>query len=155
MAKGTLNRVSLIGSLGSDPELKHTPQGVAVASFNIATNEGYKDQSGQWQDKTEWHRIVLWRGMAETASKFLKKGSKIYLEGKLQTRSWDKDGQKHYTTEIVGDKMEFLGGNNNNPQQPNNNQQNNNQQQRQQPPQGQSPTYDIPDTDFDDQDLPF
>ena len=154
MAKGTLNRVSLIGSLGSDVELKHTPQGVAVASFSMATNEGYKDQSGQWQDKTEWHRIVLWRGMAETASKFLKKGSKIYLEGKLQTRNWDKDGQKHYTTEIVGSSMEFLGGRmdgqgGNSQQQGQQSQQVNYQNNQQQP------VYDIPDTDFDSSELPF
>lgn len=154
MAKGSLNKVMIIGNIGTDIELKYTPQSVAVCSFSMATNEGYKDSNGQWLDKSEWHKIVLWRGLAETAGKFLKKGSKIYLEGKLQTRNWEKDGQKHYTTEIVGTSMEFLGGKSEGGQQQSNQQSNQQQSQGGNSNQKQQ-NYDIPDTDFDIDDLPF
>jgi single-strand DNA-binding protein len=108
MAYG-LNKVMLIGHLGSDPELRYTEGNVPVASFNVATNESYKDQNGNMVDRTEWHRIVAWRKLAELFGEYLKKGSKVYLEGKLQTRSWDdKDGNKRYTTEIVVSDFTFL-----------------------------------------------
>ena len=106
------NKVILAGNLGKDVELRYTLAGAAVASFYLATTERYKDKDGNKQEKTEWHNIVMWRQLAELASKYLQKGSKIYLEGKIQTRSYDdKDGNKRYVTEIIADQMEFLGGN--------------------------------------------
>jgi single-strand DNA-binding protein len=99
----------LIGHLGSDPELRYTEGNVPVASFNVATNESYKDQNGNLVDRTEWHRCVAWRKLAELFGEYLKKGSKVYLEGKLQTRAWDdKEGNKRYTTEIVISDFTFL-----------------------------------------------
>ena len=106
----SVNKVILIGNLGKDPELKFTPSGVAMAKFPIATTERFKDSEGNPQEKTEWHNIVLWRRLAELANEYLKKGSPVYIEGRLQTRSWDdENGQKRYMTEIVGDRMQFLG----------------------------------------------
>lgn len=109
MSKG-LNRVELIGNLGKDPELKYTTGGTAVAKLAIATNERYKDKEGQWQDRTEWHNVVLWAKQAETAAQYLKKGSKVFIEGRLQTRSWDdeKTSQKKYMTEVVGSEFVML-----------------------------------------------
>ena len=106
--RGSVNKVMLIGRLGQDPELKYTPQSQAVCTISLATDEGYKDQSGNQVDKTEWHRVVMWRKLAEIAGQYLKKGSLVYVEGKLSTRSYDKDGQKHYTTEVVADTMTML-----------------------------------------------
>ncbi|MFQ5628650.1 MAG: single-stranded DNA-binding protein [bacterium] len=109
MAKGTVNKVILVGRLGKDPELKYTPSGAAVANFNIATNEVWKDKDGNPQERTEWHRLVLWHKLAETANEYLKKGSRIYVEGELRTRSWeDKEGSKRYTTEVFVRQMQFL-----------------------------------------------
>ena len=111
MSKGSINKVMLIGNLGSDPELRFTPSGVQVANFSLATTESWTDKSGERQERAEWHRIVLWRRLAEIAGQYLKKGSKIYIEGKLQTRSWeDQNGQKRYTTEVVANSMEILDG---------------------------------------------
>ena len=111
MAKGTVNRVILIGNLGSDPEVKTTPQGVQVANFSLATSESWTDKNtGEKQEKAEWHRLVLWRRLAEIAGQFLNKGAKIYVEGKLQTRSWDDTGQKRYMTEVVVNQLEMVGG---------------------------------------------
>lgn len=112
MAKGTVNKVILVGNLGSDPEVKTTPSGAEVANFSLATSESWTDKaSGEKQTKTEWHRLVLWRRLAEIAGQYLKKGAKIYVEGKLETRSWeDKEGQKRYTTEVVVHQLEMLGG---------------------------------------------
>ena len=108
MAYG-LNKVQLIGNLGGDPDLKYTESNVAVATFSIATNESYKDQNGNLIERTEWHRCVAWRKPAEIIHQYLKKGSKVYVEGKLQTRSWDdKDGSKRYTTEVVVNDWVFL-----------------------------------------------
>jgi single-strand DNA-binding protein len=107
---GSLNKVQLIGNLGKDPEVRAIPSGAKVANFSIATTETYTGKDGQKSDKTEWHNIVLWRGLAEVAEKYLRKGSQVYIEGKLQTRSWDdKDGQKRYTTEIIADNLVMLG----------------------------------------------
>jgi single-strand DNA-binding protein len=107
----SVNKVILIGNLGKDPELKHTSGGTAVATMTLATNERFKDKSGEWQDKTEWHNVVLWQRLAEIASEYLKKGRSVYVEGRLQTRSWeDKQGQKRYTTEIVASDLVLLGG---------------------------------------------
>lgn len=114
-----VNKAILIGNLGKDPEVRYLESGIPVANFSIATTESYKDKSGNRVDQTEWHNIVLWRGLAEVAEKYLKKGMQIYVEGKIKTRSWDdKEGVKRYTTEIVGDNMTILtrkgesGGNN-------------------------------------------
>jgi single-strand DNA-binding protein len=107
----SLNKVMLIGNLGKDPEVRAIPSGVKVANFSIATSESYNDKSGQRVEKTEWHNIVMWRGLAEVAEKYLKKGNPVFIEGRLQTRSWDdQSGQKKYMTEIVADNMVMLGG---------------------------------------------
>jgi len=112
MAGKSLNRVQLIGNLGKDPEIKYTPSGTAVAKLTIATNERYKDKGGEWQDRTEWHNVVLWQRLAEIAGEYLKKGGKVYIEGRLQTRSWDdkQTGQKKYMTEIVASDIILLNG---------------------------------------------
>jgi single-strand DNA-binding protein len=112
MAGKSLNRVQLIGNLGKDPEIKYTPSGAAVAKITIATNERFKDKSGEWQDRTEWHNVVLWQRLAEIAGEYLKKGGKVYIEGRLQTRSWDdkQTGQKKYATDIVASDLILLGG---------------------------------------------
>lgn len=105
-----VNKVILVGNLGKDPEVRHLENGAAVANFSIATSETYKDKNGERQTQTEWHNIVLWRGLAEIAEKYLRKGNQVYIEGKLRTRSWDdKDGVTRYTTEVVGDNMTMLG----------------------------------------------
>lgn len=105
-----INKVILVGNLGRDPEMRYTQNQVPVCTFSMATSETYKDRnSGERITQTEWHNIVLWRGLAETANQYLRKGAQVYIEGKLQTRSWeDQSGQKRYTTEIVGDVMQFL-----------------------------------------------
>jgi single-strand DNA-binding protein len=108
----SLNKVMLIGNLGKDPELRYTTSGVAVATFSIATSESWKDADGNMQEKTEWHNIVAWRKLAEICGEWLKKGKKIYIEGRLQTRSYDdkNTGTKKYITEIVADNMIMLDG---------------------------------------------
>jgi single-strand DNA-binding protein len=104
-----LNKVMLIGNIGRDPETRHLEGGTAVTKFPIATSETYKTKGGEKVTQTEWHNIVMWRGLAETAEKYLKKGMLLYIEGKIKTRSWeDKDGQKKYMTEIVADTMNIL-----------------------------------------------
>ncbi|MDG2208743.1 MAG: single-stranded DNA-binding protein [Flavobacteriales bacterium] len=105
-----VNKVILVGNLGKDPEMRYTPNGVPVCSFPMATSDSYKDRnSGERVTQTEWHNIVIWRGMAETAEKYLRKGSQVFIEGKIRTRSWDdQQGQKRYTTEIVADVMQLL-----------------------------------------------
>ena len=105
----------MVGNLGKDPEVRHLEGGAAVANFPLATTDSYKDKSGNRQEQTEWHNIVVWRGLAEVAEKYLKKGMTIYIEGKLRTRSWDdKEGHKRYTTEIVGDTFTILSKKENN-----------------------------------------
>ena len=106
-----VNKVILIGNLGKDPEVRYLDNGVAVANFSLATTENYKNKEGERVSQTEWHNIVLWRGLAEVAEKWLKKGSSVYVEGKIRTRKWeDKDGNTRYSTEILGDNMTMLGG---------------------------------------------
>ena len=109
---GSLNRVMLIGRLTRDPELRFTPSGTAVAKFSIATSYRFKDKNDQWQDQTEWHNVVAWARLAEIAGEYLKKGSKVYVEGRLQTRSWDdkNTNQKRYMTEVVVNDLVLLGG---------------------------------------------
>jgi single-strand DNA-binding protein len=111
MAK-SVNKVILVGNLGKDPEVKYTPSGVPVAKFSLATNERYKDKGGEWQDRTEWHNIVAWQRLAEIIGEYVKKGSKIYIEGRLQTSSWEdkQSGEKKYRTEIVASDLVLLGG---------------------------------------------
>ena len=112
MAGKSVNKVILIGNLGKDPEVKYTPQGTPVAKLTLATNERYKDKSGEWQERTEWHNVVLWQRLAEIAGEYLKKGGKVYIEGRLQTRSWDdkQTNQKKYMTEVVASDLVLLGG---------------------------------------------
>lgn len=105
----SMNKVILIGRLGNDPELKYTPNGTAQAQISLATSEKWKDSDGNQKEKTEWHRIVAWRRQAEFVGEWLKKGQLVSIEGKLQTRSWEQDGQKKYMTEIVADTITMLG----------------------------------------------
>ncbi len=108
---GSVNKVILIGNLGKDPEVRHLENGASVANFSIATSENYKDRkSGEKVTQTEWHSIVVWRGLADIAERFLKKGDKVFIEGKLRTRSWqDQDGNTKYTTEVIADNLTMLG----------------------------------------------
>lgn len=108
----SVNKVILLGNLGKDPEVKYTPSGTAVAKFSMATTYRYKDKNDQWQDQTEWHNVVAWARLAEIAGEYLKKGSKVYIEGRLQTRSWDdkNTNQKKYMTEVVANDLVLLSG---------------------------------------------
>ncbi len=108
MARG-INKVLLIGNLGSDPQMRYTPNGTAVANFSLATNESYTDKDGNRQEQTEWHRIVAWAKLAEICGQYLTKGKQVYVEGKLRTRSWEQDGVKRYTTEVVAQNIQMLG----------------------------------------------
>ena len=109
MARSGINKVILVGNLGQDPEVKYTAGGAAVTTLSLATSESWKDKdTGSDQEKTEWHRVVLWRRLAEIAGEYLKKGSKVYIEGQLQTRKWEQDAQTRYTTEVIGRDMQFL-----------------------------------------------
>ena len=106
---GSLNKVMLIGRLGKDPEMRFTPSGRAVTNFTMATDESWMDQGGERQERTEWHRIVVWGKLAETCAKYLSKGKLVYVEGRIQSRSWDdKDGNKRYITEIIAGGMQIL-----------------------------------------------
>jgi single-strand DNA-binding protein len=105
----SVNKAILVGNLGRDPEMRYMPNGEAVCNFSIATTENWKDKNGQKQEKTEWHNIVMYRRLAEIAGEYLKKGRPVYIEGRLQTRKWEKDGVTRYTTEIIADQMQMLG----------------------------------------------
>jgi single-strand DNA-binding protein len=107
-----VNKVILVGNLGKDPEIKFTPQGTQVAKFSVATSEKFKGKDGQWQERTEWHNVTLWEGLAKVAGDYLKKGGRVYIEGRLHTHSWDdkQTGQKKYMTEVVGSDLVLLGG---------------------------------------------
>ena len=142
MQKNSLNKVILIGNLGQDPEARFTPQGTAVTNLSVATNESWKDQSGEMQDRTEWHRIVMYGRMAETASEYMKKGQMVYVEGRLHTREWEDQNQiKRKTTEIRCDNFTMLGRRSDAPQGTN--------------PENPAPSSNQkPETDGDD-DLPF
>ena len=108
MARG-LNKVMLIGNLGADPEIKYSPSGTSISNIRLATSENRKNSDGEWEERTEWHRVVMYGRQAEICKDYLRKGSKIYVEGRLQTRSWDdQDGKKHYMTEVVGFNMVML-----------------------------------------------
>jgi len=143
MAK-SVNKVILVGNLGKDPETRHLENGTAVSSFSLATSESYKDRNtGEIISHTDWHNIVLWRGLAEVADKYMKKGDKVYIEGKLKSRSWqDKEGVTRYTTEVVGDNLVMMGGGNkNNGQNP--------------PPPNEESAPKVNPVATDDDDLPF
>jgi len=107
----SVNKVIILGRIGQDPELKYTPGGVAVVNLSVATSEHWTDKSGKKQEKTEWHRVQAWGKLAEIVNQYMGKGSEVYLEGKLSTRSWEKDGVKRFTTEIVADTIRMTGGN--------------------------------------------
>jgi single-strand DNA-binding protein len=108
----SVNKVILVGRLGQNPEVRYTPSGAAVANFSVATNESWTDKSGQKQERTEWHKVVVWGKLAELCNQYLAKGRQVYLEGRMQTRQWqDKDGQTKYTTEVQAQTVQFLGGN--------------------------------------------
>jgi single-strand DNA-binding protein len=110
MSKGTVNKVILIGRLGKDPDMRYTPSGTAVANFTMATNHNSKDQDGNFSEQTEWHRVVAFGRTAEIAGEYLTKGKLVFIEGRLQTRSWeDQNGQKKYTTEVICNNMQLLG----------------------------------------------
>ncbi len=110
-SRGSANRVILVGHVGAKPEVRYTPSGVAVANLNLATNETWTDNDGNRQERTDWHRVVAWRKLAELCEQFVDKGTLLYIEGKLQTRSWeDRNGVKRYTTEVVTDTLTMLGG---------------------------------------------
>lgn len=135
----SVNKAILIGNLGADPELRYTPGGQAVASFSIATTERFKNKDGEQQERTEWHNIVCWGRQAEIANEYLRKGSSVYIEGRIQTRSYDdKDGIKRYRTEIVTRQMQLLGG-----------------RQQGQAAQPQPSAAPEPEISTDDDDLPF
>ena len=106
----SVNKVILLGSLGRDPETRYMPNGEAVTNFSMATSENWKDKAGVKQERTEWHNVVAYRKLAEIMGEYLKKGSFVYIEGKLQTRKWEKDGVTRYTTEIIADSMQMIGG---------------------------------------------
>ena len=146
MARSGINKVIIVGNLGQDPEIKYTAGGAAVTTLSIATSDSWKDKdSGMDQERTEWHRVVLWRRLAEVAGEYLKKGSKVYIEGQLQTRKWEQEGQTRYTTEIIARDMQFLDsrGSSNNESTQKNSEMN-----------AQS-AADVPDSAIDDDDIPF
>lgn len=144
---GSLNKAMIIGRLGADPEVRYTQSNTAVATLNVATNERFKDGNGEWQERTEWHRVVAWSWLAEFAQKYVKKGSQVYIEGPIQTRSWeDRDGQKRYTTEIKALTIELLDNRSGNTTIDNS--------VSQEPQAQQTGPIDLSNDDFDD-DLPF
>ena len=154
MARG-INKVILVGNLGSDPEVKYMPSGSAVANISLATTDSWKDKNtGQQQDRTEWHRVVFFNRLAEIVGEYLKKGSQVYVEGRLQTRKWqDKQGVDRYTTEIVASDMQMLGGRGEGGGSPNYGGGYSSQPQQQQPAQSAAPSR-APEPEFDD-DVPF
>ena len=156
MARG-INKVILIGNCGQDPETRYTPSGTAVTNITVATSDQWKDkQTGQMQDRTEWHRVVFWNRLAEIAGEYLRKGSKVYIEGRLQTRKWQgQDGQDRYTTEIVANEMQMLDSRGAGQQQQYPDNQGGYQQAPQQPAAPAQPqAAPAPDMPFDD-DIPF
>ena len=146
MARSGINKVILVGNLGQDPDVKYTAGGAAVTTLSIATSESWKDKdTGNEQERTEWHRVVLWRRLAEIAGEYLKKGSKVYIEGSLQTRKWEQDGITRYTTEVIGRDMQFLDSRGST---------NNSDSYDQSPPEGQE-AQDVSQSSIEDDDIPF
>jgi single-strand DNA-binding protein len=130
-----VNKVILVGNLGADPEVRYTADGTAVCKFRIATTEKFKDRQGNMQERTEWHRIVAWRKLAEICGQYLSKGKQVYIEGKIRNDSWEQDGVKRFSYEIVADTMQMLGGPGNRVQEP---------EPPFGPPEGGAPDDDIP-----------
>ena len=146
MARSGINKVIIVGNLGQDPETKYTAGGAAVTTLSIATSDSWKDKdTGMDQERTEWHRVVLWRRLAEIAGEYLKKGSKVYIEGQLQTRKWEQEGQTRYTTEIIARDMQFLDSRGSS---------NSSSTQKSSEMNDQS-AADVPDSAIDDDDIPF
>ena len=146
MARSGINKVIIVGNLGQAPEIKYTAGGAAVTTLSIATSDSWKDKdSGMDQERTEWHRVVLWRRLAEIAGEYLKKGSKVYIEGQLQTRKWEQEGQTRYTTEIIARDMQFLDSRGSS---------NTSSTQKSSEMNDQS-AADVPDSAIDDDDIPF
>ena len=146
MARSGINKVIIVGNLGQDPEIKYTAGGAAVTTLNIATSDSWKDKdSGMDQERTEWHRVVLWRRLAEIAGEYLKKGSKVYIEGQLQTRKWEQEGQTRYTTEIIARDMQFLDSRGNS----------NTSSTRKSSEMDDQSASDVPDSAIEDDDIPF
>ena len=146
MARSGINKVIIVGNLGQDPEIKYTAGGAAVTTLSIATSDSWKDKdSGMDQERTEWHRVVLWRRLAEVAGEFLKKGSKVYIEGQLQTRKWEQEGQTRYTTEIIARDMQFLDSRGSS----------NNESTQKSSEMNDQSAADVPDSAIDDDDIPF
>ena len=146
MARSGINKVIIVGNLGQDPEIKYTAGGAAVTTLSIATSDSWKDkESGMDQERTEWHRVVLWRRLAEIAGEYLKKGSKVYIEGQLQTRKWEQEGQTRYTTEIIARDMQFLDSRGNS----------NTSSTRKSSEMDDQSASDVPDSAIEDDDIPF
>ena len=145
MARSGINKVILVGNLGQDPEVKFTAGGAAVTTLSIATSDSWKDKdSGMDKERTEWHRVVLWRRLAEIAGEYLKKGSKVYIEGQLQTRKWEQEGQTRYTTEIVARDIQFLDSRGSA-----------DKSSQEGGGKSEEPAPDVPDNGIDDDDIPF
>ncbi len=145
MARSGINKVILVGNLGQDPEVKFTAGGAAVTTLSIATSDSWKDKdSGMDKERTEWHRVVLWRRLAEIAGEYLKKGSKVYIEGQLQTRKWEQEGQTRYTTEIIARDIQFLDSRGSA-----------NTSNQEGTGMNEEPAADVPDGGIDDDDIPF
>ena len=146
MARSGINKVILVGNLGQDPEVKFTAGGAAVTTLSIATSDSWKDKdSGMDKERTEWHRVVLWRRLAEIAGEYLKKGSKVYIEGQLQTRKWEQEGQTRYTTEIIARDIQFLDSRGSA----------NTSSQEGEATTNEEPAPDVPESGIDDDDIPF
>ena len=146
MARSGINKVILVGNLGQDPEVKFTAGGAAVTTLSIATSDSWKDKdSGMDKERTEWHRVVLWRRLAEIAGEYLKKGSKVYIEGQLQTRKWEQEGQTRYTTEIIARDIQFLDSRGSA----------NTSNQEGAATTNEEPTPEVPESGIDDDDIPF
>ena len=146
MARSGINKVIIVGNLGQDPEIKYTAGGAAVTTLSIATSDSWKDKdSGMDQERTEWHRVVLWRRLAEVAGEYLKKGSKVYIEGQLQTRKWEQEGQTRYTTEIIARDMQFLDSRGSS----------NNESTQKSSEMNDQSAAEVPDSAIDDDDIPF
>ncbi|MCS5549477.1 MAG: single-stranded DNA-binding protein [SAR86 cluster bacterium] len=146
MARSGINKVILVGNLGQDPEVKFTAGGAAVTTLSIATSDSWKDKdSGMDKERTEWHRVVLWRRLAEIAGEYLKKGSKVYIEGQLQTRKWEQEGQTRYTTEIIARDIQFLDSRGSA----------NTSSQEGAATTNEEPAPDVPESGIDDDDIPF
>ena len=147
MARSGINKVILVGNLGQDPEVKFTAGGAAVTTLSIATSDSWKDKdSGMDKERTEWHRVVLWRRLAEIAGEYLKKGSKVYIEGQLQTRKWEQEGQTRYTTEIIARDIQFLDSRGS---------ANTSNQEGGAATTNEEPAPDVPESGIDDDDIPF